>query len=100
MNPFKTRARTGKKRRRNVEHQTGRGADDNEANALNPERAFPQPKMAIKISGTDDANNREKTGWTQIEGCLADSGCTHTLVNREFIEAAGIYIDTVGPSIT
>ena len=78
MNPFKNKARTNKKRRRNVKHQTGKENNDDEANALNPERAFPQPKMAIKISGTDDDNNRKKTGWTQIEGCLADSGCTHT----------------------
>ena len=59
-------------------------------NSLAPERAYPQPKMAINIASTEDNGGKS----IKIEDCLADSGCTHTLVRRDFIDEANIKIDT------
>ena len=92
MNPFitvmpPTTGRRGTDQRRQA--AAAMSMVDSWANSLAPERAYPQPKMAINIAPTENNGGNS----IKIEDCLADSGCTHTLVRKDFIDAANIHID-------
>ena len=92
MNPFITVMPPTTGRRGADQHRQAAAAMnmmESWANSLAPERAYPQPKMAINIASTEDNGGKS----IKIEDCLADSGCTHTLVRKDFIDAANIHID-------